>query len=243
MPKKIILCSDGTGNAGGPGIASNVWRLYTALDISAGDQVAAHDDGVGSQDHKIGRALGGAFGWGLTRNVKQLYEFLCRNYCDGDHIYLFGFSRGAYTARVLGGLICTVGVLDANHRDYGTAAKLSEGVDRAYRMNRRRYRTVFQSEPSSSEISLLKPDSVLHPDIAFIGVWDTVDAVGLPIDELADILDKYIYKFRFSDGVLSSRVERACHAISIDDERHTFHPVNLDTVFAFSHDFSAGRIA
>ena len=114
IPKRIVLCSDGTGNKGGVGRDTNVWRLYNMVDLSSDStprQIAFYDDGIGTQDMKFVKALGGAFGIGMSRNVRQLYEMLALNYTPGDEIYVFGFSRGAYTARVLTALICMCGIV------------------------------------------------------------------------------------------------------------------------------------
>ena len=100
-PKKIILLSDGTGNSAAKINKTNVWRLYQALDLSDGDQIACYDDGVGTSNLRILKLLGGAFGIGLARNVRDLYKFLCQHYQPGDEIYVFGFSRGAFTARMI----------------------------------------------------------------------------------------------------------------------------------------------
>lgn len=97
MSKNIILLSDGTGNGAAKRNKTNVRRLYEALDLHRVDQVAFYDDGVGSQEFLPLKIIGGAVGWGLKRNVRELYKFLCRNYREGDRIYLFGFSRGAFT--------------------------------------------------------------------------------------------------------------------------------------------------
>ena len=110
MPKNIVLLSDGTGNSAAKAHRTNVWRLYRALDLTQGDQIALYDDGVGSQEFLPFRILGGVFGWGLKGNVLDLYSFLCQNYEEGDRIYVFGFSRGAFTARVLAGLVCHQGL-------------------------------------------------------------------------------------------------------------------------------------
>ena len=110
MNKNIILLSDGTGNGAAKRNKTNVWRLYDALDLHRDDQVAFYDDGVGSQEFLPFKLLGGAFGWGLKRNIRELYKFLCRNYKSGDRIYLFGFSRGAFTVRLLAGMIAYCGV-------------------------------------------------------------------------------------------------------------------------------------
>ncbi len=102
--KNIILCSDGTGNTMTKGRGSNVWKLYEAIDLTDQRQVAFYDDGVGTEENKLFKMIGGAFGWGLKRNVCDLYAALCRTYVPGDRIYLFGFSRGAWTVRTLAGL-------------------------------------------------------------------------------------------------------------------------------------------
>ena len=99
--KNIVLCSDGTGNSMLRNRGSNVWKLYEAVDLTRhrhdqklAEQVAFYDDGVGTEDNKVLKVAGGAFGLGLSRNVRDLYEALCRSYRPGDQVYVFGFSRG-----------------------------------------------------------------------------------------------------------------------------------------------------
>jgi uncharacterized protein (DUF2235 family) len=113
--KTIFLLADGTGNAAASQFKTNVWRMYQAIDQTQGDQIAFYNDGVGTETFKPLRALGGAFGIGLARDVKELYQFLCRNYDPGDRIFLFGFSRGAFTVRILAGLILRCGVMKATN--------------------------------------------------------------------------------------------------------------------------------
>src|SRR5438105_12535702 len=108
-PKRIVILSDGTGNAASKVWRTNVWRVFELLDLT-GTQVAKYDDGVGSSSFKPAALLGGAFGWGLKRNLIDLYKFACRNYQEGTQIYGFGFSRGAFTIRVLVGLILDQGL-------------------------------------------------------------------------------------------------------------------------------------
>ena len=248
--RNIVLLSDGTGNSAGKSNKTNVWRLYQALDLSdAAGQMAFYDDGVGTSGVRFLRLLGGAFGWGFARNVRDLYSRLCRHYRPGDRIYIFGFSRGAFTARTLAGLILTCGIIDPGKRlgglGLGTDAGLRAGVRLAYRVYRRRYcapaawlfrwiRDLFRHDVrrlgggrGKGAADAFKARCSHDGDIpvSFIGVWDTVDAVGLPVDELSELLDKTIYPPRFPDQNLSPHVERACHAVAIDDERHTFHPV------------------
>ncbi len=114
MPKTIAIFTDGTGNAASSLFKTNVWRLYQALDlalltpqqVAAGTtpQIAYYQDGVGTSSFKPLAIIGGAFGWGLKRNVIDAYRYLCRNYQSNDRIFLFGFSRGGFTARILLGL-------------------------------------------------------------------------------------------------------------------------------------------
>ena len=255
--RNIILLSDGTGNSAAKAFKTNVWRLYGALDLASGKQIALYDDGVGTSGFKPLQILGGAFGWGLSRNVRDMYAFLCRHYQPGDHIYTFGFSRGAFTVRTLAGLILHCGVVDPNKKVPDTSIftrrtvmhriGTDRGMQLAVRLAYRSYRRLYPSKTQWAPIVRIarwardavlgksrgrEPDAFRHEfsreektKIQCIGVWDTVDAVGMPIDELSIILDKFFYPHRFPDQHLSDDVIQARHAIAIDDERHTFHPV------------------
>ena len=143
-PKKIVLFSDGTGNSSAKAEKTNVWRMFVALDQADARQVARYDNGVGSSTNKYIAAITGAFGWGLKRNVIDLYKFVCRNYQSGDQIYGFGFSRGAFTIRVLAGLICREGLVT-----FRSEEELQRNAAAAYRN--------FRSEafPSWSPIVIL----------------------------------------------------------------------------------------
>lgn len=239
--KNIILCSDGTGNRANKGRGTNVFKLFEAVDLHGHEhdgsvrQVTFYDDGVGSQKFKLFKILGGAFGWGLSRNVRQLYTELVRVYEPGDRIYLFGFSRGAFTVRTLGGLIVGCGIIDRH--DIETEDKFQRAVSEAYRAYRYRYaawlQRLFRNPKKAKERRAAHREEVkVHPIpnseeeklIRFIGVWDTVGAVGLPFDEATKFINTVIYRFSFPDHKLSKLVEQACHALAIDDERRTFHP-------------------
>ncbi len=223
------MFSDGTGNGAAKRHGTNVRRLYQSLDLHDPDQVAFYDDGVGSQEFLPMKLLGGAFGFGLKRNVLQMYRFVCcawRNaQAEGREpcLYLFGFSRGAYTVRVLAGMIAHCGLFTEFDDD--------AHLDRVCRENYAAFRSCFRRGALYQLYRRLKgcgdqgTGNVKRPDIAFIGVWDTVDAYGLPIDELATIWDWLIYPIRFPDQDLSPIVRHARHALSIDDQRLTFHPL------------------
>lgn len=234
MAKNIVLLSDGTGNAASSRTPTNVWRLYQALDLSdPTKQVAFYDDGVGTQRWKPLKALGGAFGFGLKRNVLEMYKFLSRTYQPGrngepgDRIFVFGFSRGAYTVRVLVGLVHCCGLA----RNALNPADLDDQATRCYRAFRGKFKrghrklwTWLKNGGHPPKATPTEPAD-RNLKIAFVGVWDTVDAYGLPIDEMASAWDYFIYPYRFTDRLLSSMVEKASHAMALDDERHTFHPV------------------
>jgi len=243
--KRIIVCSDGTGNTAIKGRGTNVFKLFEAVDLNGHrfdanlvPQVAIYDDGVGTQHFKPVRIASGASGWGLSRNVKQLYKELARLYDPGDgisppdEIYMFGFSRGAFTVRTLVGLIATCGLLDRDKLealDLNTADRLEKTVDRAYTAYRKCYwpwlAQTLGAKPTKDPGQAFK-EKYSHDQVAikFLGVWDTVDAVGLPF-HLSDILNLTVYRFKFPDSELSSIVERACHALAIDDQRQSFHPL------------------
>jgi hypothetical protein len=182
------------------------------------------------------RALGGATGWGLKSNVKQLYRELSRVYDEGDRIFLFGFSRGAFTVRTLAGMIGACGILKGE--SFATARALRDAVDEVYVAYRARYdssltllldkmrgRPAGQDAIDACCARFNKKDqmSAVAP-IAFVGVWDTVDAVGMPF-RLADFINRRIFPFKFRATGLGAHVQKACQALSIDDPRVAFDPV------------------
>ncbi len=243
--KNIIICSDGTGNRGGVGPSTNVWRLYNGIDLNHQQrkQITYYDDGVGTEDSKYLKMLTGAMGLGFTRNVKQIYKFLVLNYVEGDDIYLFGFSRGAYTVRALSAFVTSCGVIkDAKRLD---DQQLTDAVDQLLETYHQRPRLPKEtSKPSNDvlkkymqevrthiETNFKHPNYTNHQDkligtkINTIGVWDTVSAIGLPFEvPFKDWLLKKRFQFKFRDYALSPDVAHAYHALAIDDERLSFHP-------------------
>jgi len=243
FPDKIVVLSDGTGNSSAKVWRTNVWRTFDFLDLTGPDQVAMYDDGVGTSSFLPLALLGGAFGWGLKRNVINLYEFICRNYppkVDANNpapkIYGFGFSRGAFTIRVLVGLILHQGLAPYySEEDLHVRARSAYRAFRADRFHSiLRIETIFRLIRDTAFWLL---DKVLRRErpsrldnrevekIEFLGLWDTVAAYGLPIDEMTRGVSQWIWPLELPDRVLSEAVQRACHALSIDDARTTFHPV------------------
>ena len=242
MGKRIIILSDGTGNSAARVWRTNVWRMFEALDLSGADQVAFYDDGVGTSSFKPLAILGGAFGWGLKRNVIDLYKFVCRNYrtaedynvagATDDQIFAFGFSRGAFTIRVVIGL-----VLDQGLVSFTSESDLEAKAADAYRKYRaKHYKTKTGIERLFRSIrDLFLRYSTKHTrpkpvkSIRFVGLWDTVAAYGLPVDEMTRGVSRYLWPLELPNRRLDlGRVKRACHALALDDERTTFHPVLWD---------------
>jgi len=253
--KRIILLSDGTGNSAGKVWRTNVWRTFESLDLTSSQQIAFYDDGVGTSSFKPFAILGGAFGFGLKRNVLDIYKFACRNYRShldymaleaatakaenrdekygpyrGDDIFAFGFSRGAFTIRVVNGLICQQGLVS-----YQTEEELDRKVATAYRAHRAEcFKSRFQIEWVFRKLRNLfvsaKHDKTQRPvdHIAFLGLWDTVAAYGLPVDEMTRGVSRYLWPLELPDRQLNPLVRKACHALSLDDERTTFHPLLWD---------------
>ena len=172
--KRLVICCDGTWNRPDNDNVTNIEKIartiQTDLTRTGGvQQLVFYISGVGAGSYKVDRWLGGAFGFGLFSNVRTAYRFLALNYEPGDEIFVFGFSRGAYTARSLVGMIARVGLLT---RTALVADKLPEAVNR-YRRTSPRGRAFGESDAE------FKHDHC-HPatPVAFLGVFDTVGALA-----------------------------------------------------------------
>jgi len=207
MSRRIIICSDGTWNSPVDGKATNVLKLARSIKHVADDgkpQFVFYDWGVGTDAHTI---TGGAFGVGLDKNIQDAYRFIVHNYHLGDELFLFGFSRGAYTVRSLAGFIRNVGILKRVN---------AELIPKAYNLYRSR------SKPDSERSCIFRSDNswANQTPVAFLGVWDTVGSLGIPFSFLGFLNDKY----EFHDTKLSSIIKHARHAVSIDEKRDDFKP-------------------
>lgn len=216
--KRIITCSDGTWNkpmqtAEGVIASTNVYKIKKLISYKSSDgvvQIPFYDPGVGTNWYD--RLSGGAFGMGINKNIVDAYLHIVYHYEPGDEIYLFGFSRGAYTARSVAGLIRNCGLLMRENDDQ---------INAAFDLYRRRDNA---SHPSAAEAVYFRQKySHLEVRIKFIGVWDTVGALGVPLEWL-DKFNKCILDCQFHDVELSSYVDYAYHAVSIDDHRKPFFP-------------------
>lgn len=252
--RRLALCFDGTWNT--PEDWTNVSRLYGAVaDLHSGcrEQLKFYDEGVGTTWGS--RLAGGAMGLGMDDNILQGYCWLINNYGaapagrppltdegdpdqeqfeDGDRIYLFGFSRGAYTARSLAGLINRCGLLRRERLDTPEATPDSDLVKKAWEL--------YRKECKAGEARLQKPwkcfreNNAHNVKVHFIGVWDTVGALGVPL--LRPPFTLWRGQYGFHDTGLGRVIENAYHAMAIDEHRKDYaatlwterHPVGTREV-------------
>lgn len=212
MSKNIVVCCDGTGNQYCEK-NTNVVKLFELLDHCSTDQVGFYDPGVGTLGSRIWHTrfvrflsrLGGlAFAHGLTKNIEDAYQYLMDTYEDGDKLFLFGFSRGAYTARALAGMLGKCGLL---HRG---SNNLVPYATKLYRdASKRRRKRQADSEELKGFRDAFSRDCVPH----LVGVWDTVKSVG------------FFNRITFGDSHLNQHINFGLHALSIDEKRWKFPPL------------------
>ncbi len=257
MAKHIVFCADGTWNSPSEdqnqdhtADPTNVYKLFSALDgaltlpsllladeqekeLAEGGatvQVAKYLHGVGDSRNPIIKLMGGAFGSGLISRIVRGYTFISRNYQPGDAVTIVGFSRGAYTARALAGLIASQGLLDTPITS-DKAEAYCRGAQAWYRYRRAAIKNPFSlahlGEIAADLPAFLSSGSLKDSDfvpvdaLAAVGVFDTVGAMGLPDYAVGgDRVDA----FRFADTKLSPKVRRRFHAVALDERRGDFAP-------------------
>ena len=212
MPSRIVFCADGTWD-GSPN-NTNVYQMSKACLVNV-DQMVFYDDGVGADGTPLERIVGGAFGLGLWSKVKQGYTQIAHVYDKDNAIFIFGFSRGAYTARSLAGMIAVCG-LPLGGFDNGL-------VDAAFDA----YREPDKGERAKKLAPLTQKYNLYDAPITMVGVWDTVGALGIPA--AFGGVDPVLYGFL--DTGLHPDVKNAYHAVSIDERRAEF-PATLWTAKA-----------
>ena len=256
MAKKIIVCADGTWNDPeqldrGSLVPTNVVKLARALAKVPGQEDIFYDLGVGT-GKGLDRFVGGLTGNGLLHNIFECYLFIAERYQPGDKIYLFGFSRGAYTVRSLAGLLCKFGIDKAltnptlTHSSADKPAITTEEnrpdqpSDQQARQTARhldQLRTAYKRSKEERSGDVVQEYHRVHdcyePHIEMIGVWDTVGSLGIPIvvpqwligNALAEKLSKWLLgNYRFLNVDLNPKVKSAYHALSIDENRRAFLP-------------------
>jgi uncharacterized protein (DUF2235 family) len=201
MGKRIIFCSDGTWDDSAKN--TNVYKFFKALPTTA-EQVAYYDDGVGSDGLPVNKLAGGAFGTGLFQKIKDGYTKIAHVYEQGDEVFLIGFSRGAYTARCLAGMIAVCGLPTANFTD--------DMVNQAFQAYRDKINRV------KILAGLTTTYNLFNAPIAMVGVWDTVGSLGIPA--VFGGVDPVVYGFL--DTTLHPDVQHAYHALATDERRCEF---------------------
>jgi hypothetical protein len=220
--KRLFVCCDGTWNAptdvhDGVPVPTNVVRYFNALaegDVGGGvEQRRYYHPGIGTDEVlSIERIWAGMTGSGLTRNIKSAYAWLSANYEPGDEIHLLGFSRGAFTARALSGLIASQGMPVAQPDGEGVPALDWALINEAYKQ-------------CSKHLPRDRGDMRFYfPLIHFLGVWDTVGALGIPPEFPRLPLIFSFLQPRFHDTELAPIVTHAYHALAMDEARRTFSP-------------------
>ncbi|MDH4125179.1 MAG: DUF2235 domain-containing protein [Gammaproteobacteria bacterium] len=209
--KRIAIFADGTWNSPQDGESTNVLHMARAVmpDVSGVKQVAFYDWGVGTDRRKLSGGLTGA---GIDKNIMDCYRFLVHNYAVGDQLFFFGFSRGAYTVRSLAGLIRNCGLLRREH---------ARRIPEAFRLYRQRTRASGPNEPLPTKFRRDFAVADITP-IEFVGVWDTVGALGIPVPFWGTLNER---EFLFHDTEPSKIVQHARHALAIDENRQDFAPV------------------
>ncbi len=235
MGKNIVIFSDGTNQKGGVDYNTNVYKLFNMVEDRTKNQVVFYDPGIGTDWRNV---FGAVSGWGFTENILECYRFLFENYEAGDQVYLFGFSRGAATVRSLSGFIHLFGILPKSRAD------LIEQAFNIYTIRNKEKRERLARE-------FINRHHTMWCKIRFLGVWDTVAALGSPIRPLNFVTEtlhfplRFVRTFldrmvphRFHSFGLSDSVEFARHALSIDEKRHLFAPVIWESL----KDDSGGRL-
>lgn len=208
--KRIAIFADGTWNSPEQGGATNVLQMARAVRPLVGNttQVAFYDWGVGTDRKKL---AGGITGAGIDKNIMDCYRFLVHNFKPGDKLFLFGFSRGAYTVRSLAGFIRNCGLLRREH-----AARIPEAFD----MYRQRTRKSAPGEKTARDFRARYAVADLTP-IEFLGAWDTVGALGIPVPFWGTLNES---RYLFHDTEPSKIIRHARHALAIDENRQDFEP-------------------
>lgn len=214
--RRIIICTDGTWNTPddedrGKRKPTNVTKLTRAIlpvDAEGISQIIYYDEGVGTQ-WGADKYLGGITGHGLSDNILEAYRFLVNNYQDNDEVYLFGFSRGAYTARSLSGFINQIGLLPKQDVFW-----LPEGYN------------LYRDQAAAEQVAEYRElNNCRDIRIKMIGVWDTVGALGIPVAFIEKFFSHFdSLKYQFHDVSLTPNVDYAYQALAIDEHRKPFAP-------------------
>ncbi|OJD37769.1 peptidoglycan binding domain containing protein [Diplodia corticola] len=259
--KRLVICCDGSWQVAdrhydNSTTLSNVGKLSRMIHPESEDsggipQVVYYQSGVGTTSHSIvDYVVSGSFGAGLEDNVLTAYHYLSTNYhhADKNHaadeIFLFGFSRGAFTARALAGLVTELGLIRpayleefrrayqlyrkignmAGERNLGNIKFIDKVKALKPLLKQDDYQFIYRLHHDANET--MGPDSKMFPKVTIkvVGVWDTVGALGIPESMLSRAIPWFNGHFKFHDAALNSRVENAFQALALDEHRGAFTP-------------------
>jgi uncharacterized protein (DUF2235 family) len=228
--KRLVICCDGTWKGLSSADPTNVAKTARAVarhDAQGIEQIVFYSDGLGTRPSAASR-LRALLGLGLDRSIEHAYRFLIFNYNGAsngeasDEIFLFGFSRGAYAVRSLVGLIRKCGILPREHAHAADDAIALYRDVASLPVSRR-----HPDDPRSADARAFHARyHVRHPRIRFLGVWDTIGSLGLPLHLLFS--RAFNRGFAFHDTRLSRIVDHACHAVAIDEPRKVFDVTLID---------------
>ncbi|GAA0928955.1 DUF2235 domain-containing protein [Pseudonocardia zijingensis] len=212
--RHLIACCDGTWMTAVK--QSNVSRLRAAVVTQPGEPEPLYVEGAGVSDNPIDALRGGLTGADLDRSITAGYRWLAREYRPGDQVALFGYSRGAYTARSIAGMISRVGLV-------APTGDLDRAVELAYARYREQHSAPPGSLPPLGVPLAWEPTDPQNP-VRFIGVWDTVGALGIPAYVGVPDLFRSREQYEFLDVRLDPRIPHARHAVALDEMRGPFRP-------------------
>ncbi|KAF2461900.1 hypothetical protein BDY21DRAFT_3243 [Lineolata rhizophorae] len=252
--KRLIICCDGTwfnsdngwvegtlldptGHLQTPSNVTRISRAIPAKTFDGHDQIVFYQSGVGTSWSTVERYVGGATGEGLSENIREAYGFICNNWAEGDEIFLIGFSRGAWTARSIGGLIGSMGLLNKEGlpffydvlKDWENAGSLKYKPKLPSALADFKLEAVpgnAQDYLSDYKAKLKHMGMIREPRVMAIGVWDTVGALGIPVSPVMSklCLPTTVNEYRFNDTGLGNHIQNAFHALSLDETRSPFSP-------------------
>ena len=227
--KRIVICADGTWNRPEKDLEkdqpTNVLKMARAIQPVADDgaeQVVFYDWGLGSYHNGVSA---GTLGEGINKNIQDCYRFIVQNYALGDQLFFFGFSRGAFTVRSLSGFINNCGILKRSK------ARMIPRAFEIYKSPKIRPDDALSIAFRKNHSVHLDPDKLPaedrrnytpegHAKVHFIGVWDTVGALGVPLSVLSFLNEKHM----FHDNKIGPNIRYARHALAVDERRDDFKP-------------------
>ncbi|KAI0440870.1 hypothetical protein F4803DRAFT_525742 [Xylaria telfairii] len=256
--KRIVVCCDGTWQNSDNGcvkssrnkpesklqVASNVTRISRCFKRTCSDgvfQIIYYQSGVGSRSGFLDRLFGGAFSTGISENIREAYAFICANYVDGDEIVLLGFSRGAFTARSIGGMVSDLGLLTREGMEYfyPIFKDMQNWSNEQYEDP---FPTMpFTNKPKGEDAASVYRERLIEKGysrvqgndgqdslirILAIGVWETVGSLGIPDVEILSRLGirRCTHEYQFYNTHLSNKIQHGFHALALDETRGPFTP-------------------